>query len=251
MQHVSEISQARQIIESTIFAIMERGADHTDRQGMNFKYISSDWIGTPGWFFWPRGKRGVFLVKEQRFEKLYKNKASADFALYYYPHPEEAVFTDYSFAEQVTRVSELFSREGVAFFSGCCEHGHDNCNEERFQDLQEGKGIPTPAARERLSETLFRIGSITLVANNDTLSQAIVQAPIRSRTWSIVDIPCFNSSELLLNAGEIDRNVPCWELADFFITGLINDIGLTAGSCCQEGGANIDEVSRCVYDLHY
>ncbi|HWQ62233.1 MAG TPA: hypothetical protein VN521_07970, partial [Negativicutes bacterium] len=207
--------------------------------------ISFDWTGPCGWFFWPRNHRGVYLLKEQSSAQSEGDR----FYLYYYPHPDEDVFADFSLAEQVARVSEVFSSQGVQFYEDCCEHGHGGCRGGPFQDLRAGKGIPVPAARERLAASLYWVGALTFGWRGGRLRSLTVEAPCRSRTWAIVDIPGPRGDGPALRAGDIDRNVPCWQLAWSFVTALAADLGTTVRFARLEGVGGRDAHRRGVVGL--
>ncbi len=236
--------QASRRMESMLFSLVERGTDKAVRARMHFKYISFDWVGPCGWFFWPRRRRGVYLLKEQAAAR-----DDARFSLYYYPHPDEGVFGDFSLAEQAARVSGIFSSQGVQFYEGCPEHGHCDCREEPFADLREGKGIPVPAARERLSASLYWVGALTFGWRGGRLHSLTVEAPLRSRTWAIVDIPGPRGDGPALRAGDIDRNAPCWRLAWGFAAALAADLGGEVRLTRREAGVGRDELRVGVVGL--
>lgn len=228
-------AQARSRLEDLLFSLVERGVDKDVRVRMHFKYISFDWVGPCGWFFWPRRRQGVYLLKMQ------SSALDGDrFFLYYYPHPDEGVFSDFSLAEQAARVSEVFSSQGVGFYEGCPEHGHCDCGEEPFRDLRQGKGIPVPVARERLSASLYWIGALTFGWRCGQLDVLTLEAPVRSRTWAITDIPGPLGDGPALRAGDIDRNAPCWRLAWGFVAALAADLGGYCRFSRREAGRGKD-----------
>lgn len=245
MEQIVTIPRSRQLFEGKLFDIFERAGDEAARAAMNFKYISFDWVGAPGWFFWPRARRGVYQIKEQAVRQG-GDKTTVRFSLYYYPHPDEDVFIDFSLAEQAARVSEIFGSQGVLFYEGCSGHGHCGCREEPFQDLREGKGIPVPDARGRLADSLYWVGALTLLWRQDDLEALTLEAPRRSRTWAIVDIPGPRDGGLELKAGDIDRNVPCWHLAKSFAVALTEDFGRAIFSIRQFDDLGKEAMKRCV-----
>lgn len=197
-----DIDDARILLNNLLFFAMHR-PEARDKGA--FKYVSADWIGLPGWFFWPKNRTGVFLLK------LKENVS----CLYYYPSLDEPVFEKFSCLEQLVRTSDLFSRSGVDFSTEC---PHCECNETNFKDLEGGKGIPTPEARQQISSELFAVGEIMFGWENERLISIKAKAPCRDRTWakSALDITTETGLLRLLEAGALDRDLPCWELTSEF-----------------------------------
>lgn len=248
MEHIVMVPRSRQLFEGNLFDVFERAGDEATRAAMNFKYISFDWVGLPGWFFWPRTRQGVYQIKEQATLQD-GDETTVIFSLYYYPHPEEDVFIDFSLVEQAARVSEIFDSKGVRFYEGCSGHGHCGCHEEPFGDLREGKGIPVPDVRGRLTDSLYWVGALTILWRQNDVNTLTLEAPGRSRTWAIVDIPGPRDGGPALKAGDIDRNVPCWHLAKSFAVALTEDFGRSICSIEQFGGQGKEAMKRCVIGL--
>jgi hypothetical protein len=173
------------------------------RERSNFEYMSFGWGVFPGWYFWPKRRKGVYALKELGHERRgLRNRYDAHFALYYYPALTEEVMADYSLLEKIIRRSELFD-EGEIHVSGCCHHEPVSCGVRRT------KGIPTHYGREVMSADLFVIALVELLWMKDLLSRCVVRAAERWQT---------------IAGGSVDRNVPCWELAWFFINTLTTDV---------------------------
>jgi len=158
--------------------------------------------------------------------KLYQGA----FSLFYFPDPEEDVFSDFSLLEQLVRLSDFFDRDGVQFHSPC--HLNDRgCKEgpaEPFYDLRGGKGAPTPEARERLCTSLFFVGCIQMTLSGTSLLELRATAPVRSKTYSTADIPMQGNdggTTIVLRAREMDRNVPGWDLTWLFSRSFVADLG--------------------------
>jgi hypothetical protein len=179
-----------------------------------FKYVSFDWTGATGWFFWPKTQLGVYALKADCSESP-KQPVESDWLLYYYPSPQEPLFTTFSCTEQLVRVSDAFSRESVTFSTEC---PHCDCESGPHVDLLDGKGIPTPEVRETLSPDLFHIGTVTLSWNGYELQSLNAQPSQHGQTWTKepLDIATSDGVQRLLNAGEMDRNLPCEELTSTF-----------------------------------
>ena len=212
-----DIDDARILLNNLLFFAMHR-PEARDKGA--FKYVSADWIDLPGWFFWPKNRTGVFLLKLKDNVSSHRNPGGETFcSLYYYPSLDEPVFEKFSCLEQLVRTSDLFSRSGVDFSTEC---PHCECNEANFKDLQGGKGIPTPEARQQISSELFAVGEIMFGWENDQLISIKAEAPCHDRTWAktAVDIPTETGMVHLLDRDALDRDLPCWELTEQFTDNL-------------------------------
>lgn len=190
------------------------------RENLHFKYVSPEWIGNPGWYFWPKGKKGVYCLKVVDAVPL-KDGIDALLHVYYYPHPQEDVFSKYSFIEQLTRVSHVFESGKPGSVEACpCHHDHQHNN---FADLQDGLGIPVPVLRSTINPWLYRLGDLICYWEKGKLKSFVIEAQEKSRTWScrsISEVP----GEVLLDFKEIDRDLPAWELIEDFCRGFVKDL---------------------------
>lgn len=216
-----EALQAKGLMEELILSII---TDDNAKSRVSFKYVSPEWIGSPGWYFWPKDRSGVFYIKVDHVAHK-DGGVEVVFDLYYYPHPDEDVFADFSYVEQVVRVSELFSKKGVAFTVSCPCQTH--CEQGEFSDLKEGKGVPVPQYRESISPWLYRIGVTSSFWKGNELQEWGVEAQLFSRTWGIVDktVPGEDGGmHVMLDRQGKDRDVPAWELAECFCVNLLTDL---------------------------
>jgi len=223
----SAFEDIKGIIDGWIHGIIHRD---NARDRSNFRYISYDWIEPRGWFFWPKKSTGVFALKEA-LNSDYGTKGALYFNLHYFPDIEEDVFSDFSCAEQLVRVSDLFSKEGVEFVAACMLHEHDD-NSVHMEDLSNGKGIPALEARERLNPCLFVIAQIGFHFHDAGLAAVSLYAPSRSATMAVRDIVIREneSSEPVVVVGEreTDRYAPAWDIAFQFCRDLIEDASIAA-----------------------
>ena len=189
-----------------------------------FKYISPEWLGAPGWYFWPKNKRGVYFLMLE--SAACRGRATnGHFALYYYPHPHEEVFAAYSFIEQLARVSDLFSRKQPEHIGACC------CQQEQaagdFSDLSDGLGIPVPEKRAQLQSWLYSLGTVTCRWEGNKLRHCKAEAPFRSCTWAIeaVTVTGEQGTDLtVLDRHGLDRNLPAWDLCRFFTLSFLDSL---------------------------
>lgn len=213
----------QQCFESLVLNLIN--ADNA-KERLHFKYVSPEWLEAPGWYFWPKNKRGVFFL---RLESAAGRDTVFDgfFALYYYPHPREKVFACYSIVEQLARVSDLFSRKQPEQAGACCcLHGHAPSD---FSDLGDGLGIPVPEKRAKLKSWLYRLGAVTCCWEGGRLKRCKVEAPFRSCTWAFKRVTATDGQGndfTVLDRHDMDRNLPAWELCRFFILNFLNDLNL-------------------------
>jgi len=215
------IEQAKELFESTILQMIS--ADGA-RNNLHFKYVSPEWVGNPGWYFWPKSRPGVYFLRLDS-AVIRENRLLSQWQLYYYPHPDEKVFEDYSLDEQLVRLSDLFPKlkpEPAC----CCE-----CNQEQsphsFVDLPSGMGIPLHTIRPLLNSWLFCIGEMRFAWNTGNLEICTVEAPEVSQTWAFMDVFTETDSECrlpLLKKYENDRKIPTWNICCEFSENLTNDM---------------------------
>jgi len=196
------------------------------KERLHFKYVSPEWLGDPGWYFWPKDRRGVYFL---RLETALPDDAGveAGFALHYYPHPEEEVFTRYSFLEQLARASDLFSSARPQAAGACC--CHEDRTPSNYADLHDGLGIPVPEKRAELKHWLYRVGTVACRWENGQPKRFKAEAPSRSCTWACekITVPAENGNDFtLIDKRELDRDVPAWELCLSFSLNFLNDISL-------------------------
>ena len=214
------IDQVKGLFESLILQMIStEGA----RDSLHFKYISPEWAGNPGWYFWPKSRPGVYFLRLES-ASCHGNQLASRWQLYYYPHPKESVFDCYSLDEQLARLSDLFPSAKPE--SACCcecseEHGrHD------FSDLPDGAGIPSHEIRERLNSWLFCVGDMGFAWESEKLERYTFEAPEVSLTWAYMDIFATdqqNHKLPLLSRYETDRKIPAWNLCNEFATSLLSD----------------------------
>ena len=217
MMNDASIEQARGLLGNLLFFALRRP---DAKANAAFKYVSADWIDLPGWFFWPKNRPGVFLMKlNYSNDALADTAIATDYRLAYFPALAEPLFEQFSCAEQLLRASEYFSCSGVAFATEC---PHCECSDNAFADLSAGKGIPMPEARRQISGELFTLGEISFCWEQDVLTRIGLRAPIRDQTraQTAVEITTEAGPVRLLEAGAVDRDLPCWELAADFVQSL-------------------------------
>ncbi len=231
---VQPFENIKTIMDGWIYSIIHR---ENAREKSHFRYISYDWIPPRGWFFWTKKRRGVFGLKEMPGQSP-QEKSKIIFNIYYYPDIEEEDFGDFSYAEQLVRVSDMFSKTGVEFLATCLmheqEHAHAHeCGHNHMEDLANGKGIPTTEAREGLNTCLYLLGQIVFQFNKEgEIDSLNLEAPSRSATMAITDISVRTDDakepEVIICARGTDRNVPSWDIAMSFCVDLIEDTGVKA-----------------------
>jgi hypothetical protein len=215
------IERAKGLLERAILQMIS--ADEA-RNRLHFKYVSPEWVGNPGWYFWPKSRPGVYFLRLDSAD-IRKNQLLSLWQLYYYPHPDETVFEDYSLDEQLVRLSNLFPSSEPE--PACCCECHQEQSQPSFADLPSGMGIPHYDIRPSLNSWLFCIGEMSFAWNIEKLEICTVEAPEFSQTWAYMDVFAATDSECrlpLLTKFENDRNIPTWKLCSEFSENLMNDM---------------------------
>lgn len=178
------------------------------RRHLSFSQINfySNAHGFPGWHLWFDGKPGAYqleLVEEEFIEHKTENAeirlpVRGRFVVRYFPDEEEHVFNTFSCYEQMLRISSLFDNTGT----------------------------PTPQGREQLHPSYFTIGYVDVRTNQDRdILELECFAPQRWRDIRVDGLLLKNDEENEYEAvhpGDIDRNVPGWELCFFLFDKLFS-----------------------------
>lgn len=163
--------------------------DDKMRERIGLRGVSQFFHEGQGWYFWLLQREGVYEIEfMDRKEK--QSCISIEFALKYYPHPDEAVFADYSFIEQVMRLQYPFEQ---------------NC--------------PTPKCREQLDARSFYVGKFILHWYKETVLLSL-SAQNRWEEYLQEGLKIKNNEGVfqeVIGEGEKDRNVPGWSISfDFY-----------------------------------
>ncbi len=220
------------------------------KERLPFKYVSPEWLGAPGWYFWPKGMRGVYFLRLESASGT-GEAVEGHFSLYYYPHPGEEIFASYSLVEQLARVSDLFSRKPPEDIGACCcRHGHAH---DGYSDLGDGLGIPVPEKRAELKPWLYRLGAVMFTWEGNKLSRCKVEAPFRSCTWAIDKVSVADEKGnglTVLDRHDPDRNLPAWDLCRSFTLRFLDGLSLIAiGHTLKRAIIGSDTCSIC--DMTY
>jgi hypothetical protein len=213
--------QVRFLFENIVLRMIATDKAH---ESLRFKYISPEWVGNPGWYFWPRGRSGVFLLRldsaKQEGYVLY-----SQWQIFYYPSPDEVLFESYTLDEQIVRLSDLFDKAppGCECRCECSEADHA----AKPAEFPSGIGVPRPEVRERFNSWLFWVGDRDWVWQDGSLRSCMVAAPRISRTWTCCDRWATQEDGekvLLREAGALDRNLPAWRICQEFVGDFLNGL---------------------------
>lgn len=89
--------------------------DNCLRNLIGIDKVSQIFDGEYGWYFWLSGRQGVWELCCADWGKKFA-WPYCRFLLRYYPHPEEKVFENFSFGEQIMRLSPSFTDYGCPKF---------------------------------------------------------------------------------------------------------------------------------------
>jgi len=157
-----------------------------------------------GWQLWLPGIQGVFelLLKSHAAEALTLRAEvvaqyhRTDFLLKYYPDPSEKVFETFSLYERILRQSEVFN----------------------------GQSTPREEVKEKLHETYFTVGEMTLALSSDHQAVGLcLRSQDEWRETRSSPLSARDSAGKLwrLPAGAVDRRVPGWKISQIFFIPLI------------------------------
>lgn len=169
------------------------------------------------WYVWFVNQGGVYEIALLDWQ-IQKNNEISSFILKYYPYPEEALFESFSCAEQVVRLSAYFDNSLIKHSEhekscACSQHHGRHCG----SPVQ--KGIPRLQARADIHPALFGIGKIRLTLRQGRLLQLSADSQDRLMQCSVTGIfVCQGNGPVQIVApGEVDRDVPGWQLTWTFL----------------------------------
>jgi len=189
--HTDIVDQAHCLINDTLMRVMIEG--HA-RHKIGLTHMSPLIADRPGWYIWTDNRDGAYLLELINAEpagSADKPLVTADFLVRYYPSPEESVFNGFSEIERETRQKNLFDKSGTP----------------RYENQHE------------IDESLYAVGAIQLVFDNDAgfmlirafaLNHAFYideggksrkETPHRKLTWELLD-------KLLLGLCYVRRGTP-------------------------------------------
>lgn len=153
--------------------------------------VSQVWSEKPAWYFWISGTPGVHALQLEDISAPQSERqgwVSGMFAVKCYPFPQESVFRSFSFQER------------SLILSNCFDHTH----------------TPRFSHREQISDTLFNVAAVELnVEPDDRWALFVLEGldllHISYNSEVVMNYPVLRK-EKRFKSGEIDRNVPGWEL---------------------------------------
>jgi hypothetical protein len=153
--------------------------------------VSQVWGEKPAWYFWISDAPGVHALQLEGMaapETERQDWASGIFAVKCYPFPHEDVFQSFSFHERSLMLSDSF------------DHTH----------------TPRFSHREQIPDTLFNVAAIELIVDRDDrgalfILEGLERMHITNSREVIRKYPQLQT-EKRFKTGEVDRNVPGWDL---------------------------------------
>ncbi|MDD3396672.1 MAG: hypothetical protein PHQ45_05570, partial [Acidaminococcaceae bacterium] len=117
------MNRMRHILELAITLL------NAERENSGLDYLSKIDGEDGAWYFWLSQTEGVYEFKELT-SQVDNSVERSGYAIKYYPSLDEDAFEQYSFAEQLLRVGELFEQgivnnTGGFDFCPCCGGKHD------------------------------------------------------------------------------------------------------------------------------
>lgn len=196
-RQVTHLFRLRWLMEDMFLQALDAGADYVAA-------IHPIWRqDLPGWYVWPGGRPGTFeILLEEVVDKEADDETdfiSGRFSLRYYPHPDEPEFSDFAFAEQVVRLSDLFAESGV----------------------------PRDPVERRFHEAYYQVGALEIFLEDNRFIHLAVETQERwvEEMMSELRVPTGEDvSTVVLRPGELGRRVAgeqlCLALLDLLEKGF-------------------------------
>ena len=204
--YIDPVTEIHAVFDSIFRVIMP---SNLARNFFKIKAVSEKLTGDPGWYIWLEDRPGAYLLElieagsPQSFateENSYtlKNCFSGHFQIKYYPDVcDTGLLEKFSFSEQMIRNSDFF----------------------------DSSGTPTFEASSKINDTLFLIGEFEVFQSPDKkFTGFFLRAPDHWLTCHPEGLEMTDKSGsriMIIDAGEIDRNAPAWELSWYLLDRLI------------------------------
>lgn len=194
---------------------------HLNKGASGLDYMSRIDGERASWYLWINKVPGVYEVKLKSFKETAKGERCS-FYLKYYPAEQEEVLDDYSCAEQLIRLGELFDQEIVHISESeeicpCCGGKDENCKDRRhYFMVKRPKGIPTLARRKLLDDALFEVGELGLEMQEGKLTKCSLKTQSLYETRSVEGIYVKDKQGVLqelVAPGSVDRKLPGYKLS--------------------------------------
>ena len=210
------MNRMRHILELAITLL------NAERENSGLDYLSKIDGEDGAWYFWLSQTEGVYEFKELT-SQVDNSVERSGYAIKYYPSLDEDAFEQYSFAEQLLRVGELFEQgivnnTGGFDFCPCCggkhdeHHQHEHCKPRAM-------GIPSLLKRCQIADTAFLIGYMRFYVEDEELRESVLTT--QDRLVQIADAGITVSgqddiADVIVPEGGIDREIPGLQLCRVF-----------------------------------
>lgn len=228
-------------------------------KGHELEFISKSESSSLGWYFWLHGVDGVYEIEKKKELR----PESREFYVRYYPGKTEPVLEEYSVEEQLLRFDEEVFDDAVIHrpleeheVCPCCAAGHphggspENCGHEMHDrhatETGRPKGIPRLLKKFLLNKEMFLIGALCVTVNTNGAVSAEIKTKKRlvSHAKDSIRIMQEGHPVELVRKGEINRNVPGYELSrkfmEFFGSCLLG-VSCQCGQNPSAGHGGIEE----------
>lgn len=207
--HVDPILNVYSILDGLFRSVVPNEAA---RKFFGIKAISEKLSGPPGYYLWFGEKPGAYLLElidgtvedvshNTRHDAITQGASSRGrLRIKYFPAVDDSsdVFEDFSFYEQLVRMSDLF----------------------------DGTGTPTFEGSEKIDDTYFVVGNLDMrVTAERELIEITLNAPDRWKTFHPTGLsvsPNREGSVEVIAPGGKDRDVQAWALSWFLFDKLIS-----------------------------
>lgn len=202
----------------------------------SISHVSSIQGDQLGWYIWLERNKGVYELIHFASNTL-REQEESKFLLKYYPYPDSTYFEGLACAEQVVRLSDIFDDSLIKLnHTGGCACSSLSC---KGQHSQRVKGIPRILARKKMNPSLFSVGELDFVMKGNRLREMSLTSQDRWIQYSVSGLIVKQEGVLaqVLAPGEIDRNLPgweiCWEFIDVLVKEVFSKLGLYSQGCTR------------------
>lgn len=194
----------------------------------NIHYVSPVPGINPGWYIWPDSP-GVYELSLLEFEQG-ESRETSRFALKYFPHRETSELQDFSFAEQIVRLSYFFDDSFINEKQDpheCCCAGLTG----QYAGPRLVKGIPKLHLRNMMHPSLFWVGELCFLFDANQLLQVSLCSQDRLLQYAVDGVYIQETGlwKEVVKPGGLDRQVPGWKLSKQFFDLFIDEVLFALG----------------------
>ena len=118
-------AQALEVLMSAILRRVFASHEASHLVGLRAIHEVASSLGMPGWYLWPHGREGAYMLELASAEPTEQGEARGLWMMRYFPHPGEPAFAHYTPEERELRLSQAFDQTGTPRF-GALPQGEES-----------------------------------------------------------------------------------------------------------------------------